>query len=852
MNFKNFKISKKIQTILKIIFVSIVFIFVIREFSHILKGVNLEYIIRYKDRLSLWNIVIIALCGIISFAPLSFYDFILKKKVGIKLSYAKLYKYSWIASSVSSLMGFGGAASLAIKQHFYGDHVDDKKLLLKEVSKIIALNLTGLAAISLFYLASDFNSFLGEGWVIIPMVILSLYLPVLLIYLVYKLIKTKDIRDFLGTIAIIGMSILEWLTTVVLIYIILRITGSHIKFYEYLPVYITSAVIGIISMIPGGAGTFDLAFISGVEAYGVPVSQALIVVLLYRISYYIVPVLIGLSLYLYDFSKKMNERYNYLPDQIISSFAYNFLRIMVFLTGITMLLTGINENLLKKIHLFGKLFGSHTLGFSNDLSILIGFLSIIAACMLRYKSKTIYKATFVLIIVGIFTLLSKGFYPGEIVISVIAIYILYRSRSSFYRVSFIMGWKNTIKDAFILLASLIGYYGVLDIYLVYTRNHLAKELFRQLGGIALSMFIVAVVIYIIIYFMNNESKIPNKTFYDYEEDINEIVKNYRGSSLTHLVYLRDKFIYMNDDKDVMFQYQIYSDKIFVLGNPIGNQEKIFAEIENFYEFADKYGYTIVFYQIEENMIKYLHAHGYDFMKIGEEAMIDVPTFEVVGNKMKSLKKSRNKMVSEGYTFDMIYPPHSEETIKTLKAISDDWLEGRPEKGYSVGFFDEYYFSKEAIGVVRDADGVIRGFANLMNMYNDGESFSVDLMRFEKNATRGIMDYMFINLVEVGKEQGYKKFNMGMAPLANVGTSKYAFFSEKVSLQIYEYGQIFYSFKGLRKFKKKYTNNWEPRYVAYRRKTSIIFAMTQAALLSKHGGGDTEPVLVKVSKAYFDK
>ena len=111
MNFKNFKISKKIQTILKIIFVSIVFIFVIREFSHILKGVNLEYIIRYKDRLSLWNIVIIALCGIISFAPLSFYDFILKKKVGIKLSYAKLYKYSWIASSVSSLMGFGGAAS---------------------------------------------------------------------------------------------------------------------------------------------------------------------------------------------------------------------------------------------------------------------------------------------------------------------------------------------------------------------------------------------------------------------------------------------------------------------------------------------------------------------------------------------------------------------------------------------------------------------------------------------------------------------------------------------------------------------------------------------------------------------
>ncbi|WP_297519317.1 bifunctional lysylphosphatidylglycerol flippase/synthetase MprF [uncultured Clostridium sp.] len=848
----NLKISKKVQTILKIIFVSIVFIFVIREFSHILKGVNPQYFIMYRDKLTVVNLIVIGILGIISYAPLSFYDFILKKKVGINLPYKKLYKYSWIASSVASLMGFGGAASLAIKQHFYGDYVEDKKLLLKEISKIIGLNLSGLAGICLFYLATDYKDFLGQGWVIIPMVLLAAYVPCLLGYLVYKLIKTKDLKDFLGTLAIIGMSILEWVTTVILIYVILRITGAHIGFYKFLPVYITSAVIGIISMIPGGAGTFDLAFITGVESFGIPVAQALIVVLLYRISYYIVPVIIGIALYGHDFSKKMNERYNNLPDQIISSFAYKFLRLMVFLTGITMLLTGINERLLLKIRLFGKFFGTNTLGFSNDLSILIGFLCIVAACMLRYKTKYIYKATLVLIIVGILTLLSKGFYPGEIIISVVAAYILYRSKSSFYRESFIVNWKNTIKDASILIASLLGYYAVLDFYLKYTKGHLEKELFRQLGGTALSMFIIAAIIYIVIYFMHLEQKFPTKTFYDYEDDIHEIVKNYRGSSLTHLVYLRDKYIYMNEDKDVMFQYQTYLDKIFVLGNPIGNNEKIFAGIESFYELADKYGYTIVFYQIEEDMIKYLHSHGYDFMKIGEEAMIDVQSFEVVGNKMKSLKKSRNKMVSDGYTFEMIYPPYSQELMARLKYISDDWLDGRSEKGYSVGFFDEYYLSKEGIGLVKNSEGEIEGFANIMSMYNGKESFSVDLMRFTKEATRGVMDYMFINLIEVGKEKGYEKFNMGMAPLANVGTSKYAFLSEKIALQVYEYGQIFYSFKGLRKFKNKYTNNWEPRYVAYRRKTPIVFSMIQAALLAKNAHGKNISLITRIKNAYFDK
>lgn len=847
-----FKISNKVKTIAKIIFVSIVFIFVIKEFSHILKGVNLKYLVMYKDRLSTLNIIVIALMGIISFSPLSFYDFILKKKVGIRLKNRELYKYSWIASSVASLMGFGGAASLAIKQHFYGDHVDDKKLLLKEVSKIIGLNMTGLATICLFYFITAPRHFLAQGWVVIPMAILAIYIPVLFVYLIYKYIKTKDLKDFLGTLAICAMAMLEWATTIALIYIILKITGANIPFYSFLPVYITSAVIGIISMVPGGVGTFDLAFISGIEAFGVPVSQALIVILLYRISYYIVPVVIGILLYMNDFSKMVNKRYKNLPYQILSLIAYKFVRIMVFITGVTMLLTAVNSHLLLKIRLFEKLFGSVRLGVSNDISILVGFLLIMAACLLRYKSKTIYKASCVVLVVGIIALLSKGLYIGEVVISLIAVYSLYASRRMFYRESFVINWRSTFVDALVLIGSLLGYYAVLDIYLNFTKDHLERHLFVKLGATALYMFIIVAVIYIAIFFFNKEKDFPTKSFYYYEDDINRIVNEYEGSSLTHLVYLRDKYIHLNEDKDVMFQYQIYSDKIFVLGNPIGNREKIFDEIERFHEMADLYGYTPVFYQIEEDMITYLHSHGYDFMKIGEEAMIDVPSFEVVGNKMKSLKKSRNKMVNEGYTFEMIKPPYSEETMKALRDISDEWLDGRNEKGYSVGFFDEYYLSKEDIGIVKDADGVIRGFANIMNMYDHGESFSVDLMRFSKSATRGIMDYMFINLIELGKEAGYKRFNMGMAPLANVGTSKYAFLNEKIALQVYEYGQIFYSFKGLKKFKNKYTNDWEPRYVAYRRHTSLIFTMIQSALLIKDKNGTGETIVSNLKKAYFDK
>lgn len=53
----------------------------------------------------------------------------------------------------------------------------------------------------------------------------------------------------------------------------------------------------------------------------------------------------------------------------------------------------------------------------------------------------------------------------------------------------------------------------------------------------------------------------------------------------------------------------------------------------------------------------------------------------------------NKLEREGYTFEIIEPPFNHETWTTLRAVSDEWLDGREEKGFSLGFFDTYYSNK---------------------------------------------------------------------------------------------------------------------------------------------------------------
>lgn len=293
------KLNNKVKLFLKIIFITAILILVFFGFKSMFKEFNIKYFNMYRDRLHFLQLVLIGVAGIVAYMPLSFYDFILKKNVGIDINNKRLYKYSWIASSIASLLGFGGATSLAFKQYFYGNHVKDKKKLLKEIGKIIFLNLSGLSILCIIYIFLEFKDIKDLGVIKYVVFALAAYTPVVVINSLYKYKKKKDEEGFV--LKVIGISFIEWIGNMLLIYLILAITGAYINIAEYFYVYVRATAIGIMSMIPGGLGTFDLTFIDGFKALGVPIEQTFLVIILYRISYFILPAAIGVILYIYEF-----------------------------------------------------------------------------------------------------------------------------------------------------------------------------------------------------------------------------------------------------------------------------------------------------------------------------------------------------------------------------------------------------------------------------------------------------------------------------------------------------------------------------------------------------------------------
>jgi phosphatidylglycerol lysyltransferase len=205
--------------------------------------------------------------------------------------------------------------------------------------------------------------------------------------------------------------------------------------------------------------------------------------------------------------------------------------------------------------------------------------------------------------------------------------------------------------------------------------------------------------------------------------------------------------------------------------------------------------------------------GLGFSKLGEEARVDLRLFSLVGSTLAHLRQAHRKVEREGVEFSVIPPSEVVRQMADLKRVSDSWLAARreTEKGFSLGFFSERYLAALPAALVRRA-GRIVAFANVWETAGC-EELSVDLMRYADDAPKGVMDFLFIELMLWGKARGYKWFNLGMAPLAGLEDRRLAPVWHKFGRLVYRWGDDFYNFEGLKRYKEKFLPQWRPRFLA---------------------------------------
>jgi phosphatidylglycerol lysyltransferase len=832
--------KEKFILFLKILFPMILLGLAVYEIKKFTGNVNVQLLRHEVSQLHFAKLLLILLITFCAISPMIFYDVLLTKILAIKVPFKELMKKSFIANTFANFIGFGGLAGATLRAYSYHEYETDKKRLLKIIASVSLYFLTGISLLAWIVLVGyrGFPLFHDKKWLFWASLVVSLYLPVFfVVYLIQRKKAAEFIIDWGMALRLLFVSLFEWIAIFLVFWLLCLILSIPIDFPHLVPVFLVASCAGIISMIPGGFGSFDLVFLWGTQSLRVPDEKVVILLLFYRICYFILPFLVGLVLFIKDFWNRWNKSWNNVPDAILARTSHILLTLLVFLSGLVLLLSAAVPGIIGRLKIAQEFLSFPIMNISHQLSVATGFILLGLSRGIQYKEKRAYNLTMVvLILAALFTFL-KGFDYEEALYLLIVVVLLRASKKRFYRERFVLSWGKTIFD--ILMFVVITFMFVLIGYLNLPSSeikvnprlspYLIKD-YRDLFKSALIGLFFAMVLFSIGYLFKRNKKWELKPSRSQEEKIIKHLDHFNGTVLTHLIFLHDKYIYWNKTDNVMFAYQVYADKLVVLGDPVGDCDEMPIAIEEFRETADLHGYTPVFYEVSEKMLPFLHENGYDFFKLGEEAYVDLDSFSFSGKKMKGARAVKNKFERENYQFEIVIPPFQADFLKELKEISDDWLHGRTEKGFSLGFFDDDYLNKAEIAVVRVNGTVILGFVSLMPVYDQKQTISLDLMRFGKDAPNGTMDFVFLSLFEWAKEQGYQYFNIGMAPLSNVGLSKFSFLSEKVASQIFLHGQFFYSFQGLRKFKDKYADMWLPKYLAHRKKTSLPITMAQITLL----------------------
>lgn len=824
---------EKYSKIIKLVFITSVLIFVVHALGSFFKTVQWYQVGVGLANLSWANLIILLVTGCIAVIPMLGYDFAIIHFLPGKFKRSYIIRCGWITNTLTNIAGFGGILGATLRAYFYRENATKKDILLA-ISKIAVFLLSGLSILCWialiimfgFHDGGHFNQY--SIWLIGG----GLYFPVVFYFTMIndnKLFKevTPKLEGF-----IVGSSTLEWLFVALFFLLVGWCLGVRENLINVLPLYAVAQVLGVLSMIPGALGSFDVMMIFELSLLGVPRTTIVIWLLLFRIFYYIVPLILAGLMFIHNLAQQVNEFFDGLPLMLLRKTAYYLITAFMYISGILMLLTASIPDITAENKIVQHLY-PYTFFFIHQMSTILFAIAMLACARgLQAKVKRAYWPTLILLVIGIAnTIWNLGTISLTIYLVIVLLLVL-MSRHVLYRekLQYSIG-KFTI-DSLIFAGGFILYVivGVINAPQYSSKHRVPSFLFFPGEKIWLSGLIglgLGILLMLVILWYFTQGRDPFNRVQSFNADrVRKVIDQFGGNSTSHLAFLRDKnlYFYQKDKTDqLFFMYRKKYDRLVVMGDPVGNQAVLREALRQFVREADLYDYEIVFYEVSSDLTLLLHEFGFDFIKTGESGLVTLADFTLAGKKQRSQRALMHKFDREGYVFDVVKPPFDDQLMAELKAVSDSWLGEQVEKGFSLGFFDPYYINQAPVGTVRDKDGKLVAFATFMPT-GGKEILTIDLMRHSKDAPSGIMDKIFISMYQYGQENEYKYFDLGMAPLSNVGEYQFSFLEEKIAHFIYEYGYHLYGFQGLRHYKDKYASIWSSRYIAYRKKNSLVANM----------------------------
>lgn len=583
--------------------------------------------------------------------------------------------------------------------------------------------------------------------------------------------------------------------------------------------YVVAIIAALLTHVPGGIGVFEAMMVAALPGHDP--AGILAALILYRAIYYLLPLLVAAVAIAVAERRRLRKPVSAtlgVVQALVHAVAPVFLAVMVFLGGGVLLVSGALPAVAGRMHMLRHILPLPFVEASQIAASLVGTGLLLLAPALYRRLDAAFLATRALLLAGAAFSLAKGFDYEEALILLLMAAILQLARPAFYRRTMLT--TALFSPAVVMaIAACIGFslwIGLLSYRHVDYQNDLWWQ-FAWRGDasrfLRTSFTVIVALVAIAIVRLFGSARTGSAAG---DTDIAASASVLPGAARcdAFLALTGDKRFLRSPDQDAFLMYQAQGSSWIVMGDPVGPRAEWADLLWRSRELADAAQCRLLLYQIGIDVVPLAIDLGLQLVKYGEEARVPLAGFTLEGPRMKSLRNTAHRVLRDGCSFDVVPRADVPALMPQLQRISDDWLaaKGQSEKAFSVGRFDPEYLGHFDIAVVRDASGAVIAFANVLATADRAE-LSIDLMRHTIPTPPGIMDFLFTQLMEWGRAQGYQWFSLGLAPLSGLEARRLAPVWARLGGIVYRHGDAFYSFEGLRAYKQKFGPVWEPRFIA---------------------------------------
>ena len=764
-----------------------------------------------------------------SYLVLTLYDVLALRHVGRVLPYARTAVTSFIAYAVGHNVGVVALSAGAIRYRMYSV----AGISGREIAQIIVfcaltfdLGAAALIGVSLVGEAGQAASLLhaSPG---ISTAAGAVTLAAVFGYLGLTIWRRRPIKirrlslqlpSFPMTMAQLAVSSIDLVLACAALYALLPGT-AEVSFIAFAGLYMVAIVAGSLSTVPGGLGVFESVLLLLLPR--MPAHQLLGVLVAYRLIYYVLPFVIALLILAAHELWQQRRRIRIGWSWTRRSLDFVVPQVMSFLSfaaGLILLISGATPAIIGRVGALEEMVGLSVLELSHLAGSAIGVGLLLLARGLYFRIDAAWHLTVWLLGAGIAASLLKGLdWEEALALALIMVPLLLTHREFYRRASLLtepLSPRWLVAVAIAVFASiwvgLVAYQEVPyqnELWWQFAFDASAPRMMRASLVAVLGLGIVATLR--LMQPSRRPAPLPAAEDLIRARRVVEQSDNVSGN----LALLGDKSLLFSDSGQGFIMYGVSGRSWIAMGDPVGPVEESAELVWRFRELCDRQGGRCAFYEVAgETLPVYVDADLY-LSKLGEEARVNLATFSLDGRPRAPLRQSHRKAERDGASFRIVSSAEVPALLPELRAVSDDWLHAKSaaEKGFSLGYFDAAYLSQCRCGLV-EKDGAIVAFANIWETASR-HACSIDLMRYSHRAPKGVMDYLFAELMLWAKAQEYQWFSLGMAPLAGLETHRLAPAWHKLGRLLYRYGENFYNFEGLRHYKEKFLPEWRPRYLA---------------------------------------